>query len=289
MKRMTPVKKYVDGGDPTRERLWRTIGAMDLNSDPVTSALPPGAGTPIDINGAIGGNSYAWSSPGSGVIATNAPALAGTGNKFNVNWKQLGSMGQSVAPYVSNIVNSFRNAPKPAQPIMDSPPVFQRVNLDSDRVQVGREISSANTAADRTLAGNQAVSVRQFNMGQKLNELGKISQQERNYNVDQSNKQAMVNAQVAAGNNAKTEDYNQSMVERTVAQQRERSANLANAADKYVAIQNEQRKASTDVQKANILRSLYSKSGVLKRQGMDWKAQGLPDPFGQDYKWLTKQ
>lgn len=277
MKRMTPIKKYVDGGPGLSDRQWALIAAQndpmltgDLFTSPVVSSTPPGAGPAIDLSRA------------SGPTMTQQP-VAGNG----VNWQRLGDIGNSIAPYTSNIINAFRRAPTPAQPILDSPPVLQRVNFDADRVQVGRAISAANIGADRTLAGNTATAVRQYNMGQSLNELSKINERERNTNIGISNQQSIYNAQTAASNNAKQEDYNQSMVERNVAQQREQAANLANAADKYVAIQNEKRKANTDLEKARILKSVYNKSGVLKRQGMTWKAQGLDDPFGQDYKWLN--
>lgn len=279
MKRMTPIKKYVDGGPGLSDRKWALIAAQndpmlteDLFTSPAVSTTPPGVGPAIDLSQASG--------PTSQPVAT-------TGNTKGVNWQKLGDIGNNLAPYASNIINAFRRAPTPAQPIMDSPPVLQRVNLEADRVQVGRAISAANIGADRTLTGNTATAVRQYNMGQSLNELSKINERERNTNIGISNQQSIYNAQAAASNNAKQEDYNQSMVERNVAQQREQAANLANAADKYVAIQNEQRKANTDLDKARILKSVYNKSGVLKRQGVTWKAQGLPDPFGQDYKWLN--
>lgn len=283
MNRYRPIKKYRDGGPGLSDRQWKLMTGFDdpyLTADlPLvqTSSTPPGTGQSINLPTT---SSMTWQPVNQ--VAVAEPNSASR----RIDWNRAGQIGQSLAPYVSNIVNAFRRAPTPAQPIMDSPPVFQKVNYDADRLQVDREIAAANTGADRTLAGNQATAVRQFNMGQKLNELSKINERERNTNIGISNQQAYVNAQVGASNNAKVEDYNQSMVERNVAQQREQAANLANAADKYVAIQNEVRKADTDKQKARILSSVYEKSGVLQRQGMSWRAQGLPDPFGENYKWL---
>lgn len=286
--RTIPVKKYVDGGPGLSDRKWSLMtGLKDpyFTSDPFGSpvgANPPGMGNPI--TSATGGIN--WNDPNKGATFNNGIRVTTPTTGIGVDWQKATDIGNSLAPYASNIVNAFRKPPMPGQPIMDSPPVLQKVNMDADRVQVEREINSANTAAERGLASNQAVAVRQFNMGQKLNELGKINQNERNTNTGISNQNAIYAAQTSASNNAKKEDYNQSVVERNVAQQREQSANLSNASDKYISIQNELRKADTDQKKAQILSGLYAKSGVMDRQRKQWKAQGLADPMGRDYKDL---
>jgi|SRR6187551_1278 len=289
--RTTPIKQYVDGSPGLSDRKWALMtGLKDpiLNADPFTTTSadsnPPGIGMPV--TGATGGinwnDQYGGATMNNGVRVSNAPITT----TDTTGWQKASAIGKSFAPYASNIINAFRKPPMPALPIADSAPVLRNVNLDSDRVQVEREINSANTAAERGLAANQATAVRQFNMGQKLNELGKINERERNTNIQINNQGSIMAAQTAASNNAKTEDYNQSMVERNVAQQRERAANVANAADKYVLIQNEMRKADTDTKKAQILSGLYAKSGVMDRQRKLWKAQGLEDPLGKGYKDL---
>jgi hypothetical protein len=225
-----------------------------------------------------------WKGPGISMDAIKAPAGS------NASGDLLGKAAdyaKSIAPFASNIVNAFRTVPKPAQPIMDDAPVFQKVDMSADRDAVSREVNAASTAADRALDGNTAEKVRQFNLGTKLNQFSSINQQERNTNVGIANQQATATAAVNARNNSKQEGYRNDLKEGQVAQQREQSQNFANAADKFIAIGNEKSKEKLDLQKATIMRSLYDRSGVLKRQGAQWKADGTPDPFGQDYKWLN--
>jgi len=279
---MQPVKKYATGGPGPRKTNWDSL-LENPNSvvyddpfatAPVMSSTSPGAGPAINLTGSD--SSEAW-------VPVSSTASPGTGSR-RVNWAKVGKMANGIAPFASNIINAFRRPPVPARPTMDSPPVFRRVNLDNDRYQVNRQINAANVAADRTLPANTAAAVRQYNVGQQLNELSKISQQERNTNIGIDNQQAAANAQVAASNNAKTDDYNMLLSEREVARQRESSVNWANAADKFVAIQNEKRKAKTDMDKARVLSSIYGKSGVLNRQRKQWRDQGIEDPLGMDYK-----
>jgi len=285
LRKLQPIKKYATGGPGPKRIDWSKL-VGDNNSvlyddpfatAPVMSQSPPGAGPEIQLPG---NSSQAWVP----VASTASPGTASN----RMNWTNVGNVLQDVAPFASNIVNAFRRPPVPASPTMDAPPVFQRVNFDNDRYQVNRQISAANVAADRSLPANTAAAVRQYNMAQQLNELSKVNQQERNTNIGISNQQAMANAQTAASNNAKVDDYNMTLAEREVARQREASANWANAADKFVGIQNEKRKARTEVEKARVLASVYDKSGVLNRQRKIWKEQGIEDPLGIEYKDIKR-
>jgi hypothetical protein len=224
-----------------------------------------------------------WHAPG--INPDNVPGSSSTSGS-NILSKTAG-YANSIAPFASNIVNAFRKVPKPAQPVMDSAPVLQKVNMDAERNAVSRELNAGSAAADRAVDGNTAESIRQFNIGTKLNQFSRINETERNENTQIANQQAMISAQVAANNNAKRDQYNNDLKEGQIAQSREQSANFSNAADKYIAINNEKSKAALDKQKAGILMSLYSQSGVLRRQGLIWQKSGQPDPFGQDYKWLN--
>jgi hypothetical protein len=226
-----------------------------------------------------------WHTPG--INPDNVPGSSAPSGSSVLN--KAAGYANSIAPFASNIVNAFRKVPKPAQPIMDSAPVLQKVNMDADRSAVSRELNAGSAAADRAVDGNTAESIRQFNMGTKLDQFSRISESERNANTQIANQQAMISAQVAAGNNAKRDQYNNDLKEGQIAQSREQSANFSNAADKYMAINNEKSKAALDKQKAGILMSLYSQSGVLRRQGAMWQKAGQPDPFGQDYKWLNDE
>ncbi len=210
------------------------------------------------------------------------------GSSFGSIMQGIGSASQSLAPFASNIINSFRRPAKPGRPLLDSAPVLNRVNLDADRGQVSREINNATRLAERSLNSNTAEAVRQFNLGQKLNRFSQINQTERNTNTQIGNQQSILNAQTNASNNAKIEDYNTAMVDRSMAIQREQSANFANAADKYIGIQNEKRKADVELQKARVLSQAYAGSGVLKRQRIAARENGLPDPLGRNYEDIKR-
>ncbi len=256
-----------------------------------TGATPPGAGQAINLSNATSGTPVTAYQPLSQIApASNSGVITGTPvprpARAGVSWNQVASVGSSLAPYASNIVNAFRKPPQPPTPTMDAPPVFKRLNFENQRYQVNREINAADVAADRTLASNTAQSVRQFNLGQRLNSLSRVNDAETMANTQIDNQQAMANAGVAAGNNAKWDDFRNQQVERRIAMQREQSANLSNAADKFVGIQNEKNKAKVDLEKARVLSSIYKNSGVLDRQRKFWKQQGIEDPLGMGYKDL---
>jgi hypothetical protein len=188
-----------------------------------------------------------------------------------------------VAPYVSNIVNSFRRAPRPAYPTMNSSPALSKINMDDARNQVGREISSSNTGADRNLDSNTAASVKLFNSGRKLNALSGINEYEKNINSNIANQQSQMDWQTQMGNNAKIDNYNNEITSSNIANQNNQSANLANAADKFVAIGNEKQKADVERDKTRTLSTMFSPNGpnggVFGRERLRIANSGGTDPI----------
>lgn len=181
--------------------------------------------------------------------------------KKKTDWK---GMASKAAPFISNIVNSFRKPPKPKQPNMDNQIALKRVNLDNDRAVVERGIRGANLEADVNLSENTAAAVKSNNLATQFNQMSAINQSERNQNVAIDNQTEMINAQIRASNNAKRDGYDASVIERKVAMQTQASANLANAGDKLVGIQNERVKRDLELKKEAILmRTDYR--GVLAR------------------------
>lgn len=189
----------------------------------------------------------------------------------------------SVAPYVSNIVNSFRKAPKPSTPVMNNYTNLSTVNLDNERNMVGRSTSAADITAGRELSSNTANAIKAANLGTKLNALSTISERETNANSQIRNQQAIMDMNTGAGNTAKMDGYNQSMVERNIAQQTQQSANLANAADKYIGIQNEKEKRKVDMDKTRMSLHAFDNSGTGNALRYKAYLTGEPDPTGQDY------
>lgn len=200
----------------------------------------------------------------------------------------------AATPYLSNLLNSMRKPPKPMQPVMNSYVNLAKVNLDNERAGVRRETHTADVSADRNVDANTAEAVKAFNRGTQFQQLSSIGERESNANSGIANQQTMLDQQTQFSNVDKQNEFNQALTARDIARQREGSENVANAGNKLVLQQNEKSKEKTEYAKARVLRSMYDTSGVLTRdnaQGEQWKKDGLPDPFGEDYKWLdsTKQ
>jgi hypothetical protein len=194
------------------------------------------------------------------------PPAAGAASK-SMDWK--GAV-DSVAPFVSNIANSFRRPPMPGKYKTLSPVRMGRVNMNADRVEVARAVAGANQGT-RALPENEAAALRTANLIQGIRGNNQITQAENNTNVGIANQEAMANAQIDVQNTGMYNQYQDTLVNRNMVQQTAQSANLANAADKYIGIQNERAQRELDMQKFGVLSQMYKPSGVLDRllQGTD--------------------
>jgi len=172
---------------------------------------------------------------------------------------------KALTPYVSNLVNSLRRAPKAPDPHLDPLVTLQRVNMSNDRAEVGREVYSTNKAANMNLDENSAAAVKQYTLADSFNKNSKINETERNANTEISNREVQTNAGITSMNNNKLDQQSRDNVERRVANQEFGAANLANAADKYQAIQNEGAKAALESKKLDVVKAMYDGDGVASR------------------------
>lgn len=203
-----------------------------------------------------------------------------TKDGFTEGMNKLGEKAGPLIPFVTNIVNTFRKPPKVPMPNLNPQVTLQKVNYDNDRYAVERGIRGSDKMAEMNLDENTASAVKQYNLAQRFNQLSQVNQAERNQNVEISNKQNLINADIVAGNNAKLDQQGRDQVEMQVARQRESSANLANAADKYQAIQNEKSKANLDKDKLDVIRMMYNKEGVAGRTDEELKmAKENPEAY----------
>lgn len=218
-------------------------------------------------------------------------SINNVGTRKGPDWKTISgkaiSTAQSLAPFASNIVNAFRKPPMPAVPKMNSYTNLTKINLDDERSRISRGVSNADVSADRNLPSNTAAAIKAVNLGTKISAMSSIAEKEANANAQISNQQAQMDMQTQFLNNRNTDQYNDALVERNVAQQREQSQNIANAADKYVAIQNEKNKEQVDLQKTQMLSHIFDNSQVLSRVRAKAKAAGEPDPLGRNYEDLA--
>lgn len=195
----------------------------------------------------------------------------------------------AAAPYASNIINSFRRPPMPASPTLNPQVTLSQVHMDNARNDVQRNISAAGVDADRTVDGNTAAAIKRFDLGTKLDKLSAINESEANTNAGIRNQQAQINAGITEGNNRKLDDYNTSKVERSVAQQREQSMNVANAGEKMMEIKNEKEKTRVDQEKTKVMSTMFAHSGVYNRLRAQWKKMGLEDPEQNKYSDLPSE
>lgn len=171
----------------------------------------------------------------------------------------------NLAPYYSNIVNSFKKAPMPIKGVMNTSPTLSTVDYSNERNDVYRNATAADRNTERNVDPNTAEAVKLYRKGTTFHDISSINDRQNQTNLGIKNQQAMLDYQNSVSNNAKTDDYNQSLVERDIANQRESSANFANAGDKITLIRNENQKAQVEMDKAKVLSSMYQRSGVLDR------------------------
>lgn len=262
MKKMIRRKKLFAGGNPDQD-----TSGMDAYS---------GSGVPtFDPTGDMT-SGFNW---GPSSASAGAPAGGSTATGGSAWSKVFGSAGQ-ILPYASNISNSFRRPPMPFQPTMVNPQPLSPVNLSNARNQIVRSVRAQDLNADRALNSQAAVAARSANLAKEMEGTSQVSEQEAFLNSRQKAESAGMNLNVDTMNATAMNRYRESLVERSMAEQREQSGNLANASDKMIGQINEQRKASLDLQKMNTLSQMWKESGVYDRMLAKMKGQGNNDPTG---------
>lgn len=183
-----------------------------------------------------------------------------------VNWDKVDTEKlKSLVPYLSNIVNSFRKPPMPAAPIAESAINLSRVSLDGSRQAVKDQVRTVALGAESTMSSNAAAAAKVGAMGEGLRALNGVGEREALINAEQRDKEVQANAGIRATNNQRLGAYRDAQVDREIAIQRESSANLANATDKFVMQENEKTQRSDDMKKLRILKDAFNYQGVGDR------------------------
>ena len=103
----------------------------------------------------------------------NTPAASGTGtrkpNTLSNTFNKVGNFANELSPYISNISNAFRKAPRPNVPSMEGFTNLSKIDLSNERYSVKRTTDSANKAAERNVDANTAEAIKAFNRGQEFN------------------------------------------------------------------------------------------------------------------------
>jgi hypothetical protein len=216
----------------------------------------------------IGASTIAAPTPGfsTATIApdNNIAEPTTTPDGSGVNWNGVASGLNKLVPFASNIANAFRSVPKPIRSAPISSVTLSRVNNSNERANLDMQTRGEDLAADRGLAGNTASAVRAAGLSTKLRAYGDSYSRENNANADISNRQAEINSGIQEKNIGLTNQYNSELTASKIAQQKASAANISNAADKYIGIQNTTAQRNLDQQKWTDMSRLFN-TGVKNR------------------------
>lgn len=160
-------------------------------------------------------------------------------------------------PYISNLTNMFRKVPRPLAPRLVNPVSGTRISLANARA----EVDNASRAGDLSTAGLDAqtgAAIRVGNMANRFRSLSDLNSKEEQINATLENQNKALNANIDAQNTSITNQYRDDLVNADIAQQRQQSENISNAADKYVAQQTAREQMALEKEKAKILSNVYT-------------------------------
>ena len=113
--------------------------------------------------------------------------------------------------------------------------------MSDDRNQIGHGVRAAYESNKTLLDPNSAAAANSYILAQRFKQMSQVNQTERNTNIGIANQEKLTNLSIQNQNMAKLDQVQRDNVERTLAQQREQSANLSNAGDKaMMMLQNKQ-------------------------------------------------
>jgi hypothetical protein len=212
--------------------------------------------------------------------------------KKKIRWpseKKAGAIGDRVSdfiPYVSNVANMFSKVPKPIAPKLIDPVINQKISLDNAK----QDVNEQSRAADLTTQGLDAhtgAAIRIGNLATRLRALSDINSREASANAQITNQTNAINANINAQNTGAMNAYQDDTVNAQMAQRRQNSENISNAADKYISQQMVKEQGQLERDKMNILSKMFN-PGVYNRllnavdkSGVDVTGLGMEhiDPF----------
>lgn len=261
---MPKRRKFDDGGDTEGDQPIKRAGTASIVSQ-------GSAGDPANDFGAP---------PASG-IDFGIPGMPDPRSWWQKNRTKVYQAAGNLAPFASNVANAFRTPPSPMFPQLARPVTLSRISLASTRQNIVNASHAADVQADKGLDEQSAAAVRTKNLAGRLNSEGQVNEQEAFLNARQRAEATGMNMNVDMHNTGTVNAYQEQLLERQIAGQREQSQNLSNASDKQVAIANEHAKAQLDMDKLTTLSELWKKSGVYGRLRNDYRKEGV-DPTGLD-------
>lgn len=180
--------------------------------------------------------------------------------------KQMAGIGERAAdfiPYVSNLVNAFSKVPRPKAPQLIDPVTSQKISLGQARQDIEEQTRAADIST-QGLDAHTGAAIRVGNMANKFRALSDINSREANANAQISNQANMINANINAQNTAMINNYQDDQVNAQMAQNRQFSENISNAADKYITQQAVKDQMKLEKDKTLILSKMFT-PGVYDR------------------------
>ena len=189
---------------------------------------------------------------------------------------QLPPYRTSGVPYLSNILNSFRQPAAVPSPIYENQIQLERQNMDSDRNEVRRGMNTTFRSLDNSMDAQTAGLMKLGALGQSVNQLSAINQNERNTNIGIANQEATINRQVNSSNANRLAAFNAEQAARKNTLTSARSENIANAVGKYMGMQDQKNAYNMENFKAQLE---FSKDeyGTLGRSSIDEELKKYKD------------
>ena len=181
---------------------------------------------------------------------------------------QLPPYRTSGVPYLSNILNSFRQPAAVPSPIYENQIQLERQNMDSDRNEVRRGMNTTFRSLDNSMDAQTAGLMKLGALGQSVNQLSAINQNERNTNIGIANQEATINRQVNSSNANRLAAFNAEQAARKNTLTSARSENIANAVGKYMGMQDQKNAYNMENFKAQ-LEFGKDEYGTLKRTDIE--------------------
>lgn len=195
-------------------------------------------------------------------FSTSSTATAPTASK-GPGW--MGAVADA-APYVSNLINSFRKLPTPYRPVQESYVRSPHVSLAASRNSIERFLRSTQEG-NRQSVGNRGVAAANnaAALAQAVEGNNQVNQQEANTNAQIDAQTNYLNSMVGARNAGRSNEYNSSLLNRSLAQQQLKYDNIADLGEKFQLQRRDKALMKLENRKLDILPELYKDTGVYDR------------------------
>lgn len=171
-----------------------------------------------------------------------------------------------IAPFASNITNSFRKLPNPPAPQYESSLTPNLVDFGSDRNNLKQALRSTDSSIDYHTSNPAIANANKVAaLAQYINGNNDLSQQEKNINSQIKNQVGYINSMSNARNVERTNEFLQSVVGRNIAQQNLQQENLADLGNKIQQADLDKKLMDQEDRKLNLIPLLYKDTGVVNR------------------------